>query len=78
MLKLYLFNSTYEWDCSSAEGVIAESKQEAIEVYVKNNWTARAANCVKDLIVKEYSIKKNMLIKVYGYDSTYVEVEYSK
>lgn len=62
-LKLYLFNSTREWDTETACGLVAESLDAALALFAKNQVT------MEDYEVDEIEIENGLLIVPSGFDS---------
>lgn len=65
-MKLYLFNSKKDWDTTVALGVVAESKEKAMEYYERHREWATDFTAI---VITEYKIADGLIIKPFGYDT---------
>jgi hypothetical protein len=67
-MKLYLFNSTREWDTTIARGIVANGREEAIKLF-------DYSGPPEDYIIQEHDITAGLCIIPFGYDSVSIEAE---
>ena len=65
-MKLYLFNSTEKWDTSTARGVFAKCKEDAIG-FSGITWN--------EYEVEEFEIAEGMVVIAGGYDHASIYLE---
>ena len=65
-LKLYLFNSTEEWDTATARGVFAYCVEDAVK-FSGITWT--------EYKVEEFEITEGLVVIADGYDNASIYIE---
>ena len=70
-MKLYLFNSTEDWDTDSALGIIAETEAQAWNIYERENGKKDNIN------VKSYRLRPGTIIEPEGFDEVSISAKYT-